>query len=117
MIQGNIDIAELVHRIDQKMNMAPDYDTGWTALAQDTTATLTHSLGGDADKYLVDLMMKDTGATYGVNIFGLGSREITGGTRVGYYYLNLTNSTVQVYREANDPSEQYRLRIWKNQYQ
>ena len=66
----------------------PDYDSGWLSLATNTTTTLTHNLGGDANTYMVDFQYKSQtvdginqrylgGADFGDTV-DIGARRITG---------------------------------------
>jgi hypothetical protein len=91
----------------------PDYDSGWVALntaggSQDGAATLTHNLGGNVDNYVVDMMSRDA-AGYGINNQGIGSYP----TERGFYFGNLTTSSIWVVRESSDStSDEVRVRIW-----
>jgi len=98
----------------------PDYDSGWVSLGAGASATtLTHNLGGDADDYFVDMQYKyDSninrryygGADFGVTAFS-GTRE---DDRVGAYWRSLDNSTITVFRRAEDDyAPEVRIRIWR----
>jgi len=97
----------------------PAYDSGWQSLTAGAAATtLTHSLGGDADDYVVDMQYKNNssvnhryygGADFGATAFG-GSRE---DDRVGAYWRTLNNATITVYRRPEDTyADEVRIRIW-----
>ena len=98
----------------------PDYDSGWTSLAAGAAAiTLNHSLGGNANDYVVDMQYKTAssginqryfgGADFGAASFN-GTRE---DDRVAAYWRTLTNSTITVFRRAEDDyASQVRIRIW-----
>ncbi|MBN1953719.1 MAG: hypothetical protein JW900_01605 [Anaerolineae bacterium] len=92
-----------------------DYCSDWTDIAQGTIMTFTHNLGGDVDDYSVGLVFSSTVSTpfgpAGRNHRFYGGLEYGGGANmVGAYWDNLTDSTVRVYRHANDLSaEQVRL--------
>ena len=79
---------------------------------------MTHSLGGSADDYVVDMQFKSVASGinqryYGGSDFGenieIGSQD----DRVGAYWRTLTNSAITVYRQPEDTfAEQVRVRIW-----
>ena len=99
----------------------PDYDSGWVNLAPGAAATtLTHNLGGDADDYVVDMQYRTNsgdvnqryygGADFGVKAFN-GARN---DDRVGAYWRSLTNSTITLFRRAEDSyAASVRVRIWR----
>ena len=98
----------------------PNYDSGWTALSPDQSRTLSHTLGGSADNYLVDMQFKSDDLD-GINqrYYGgadFGSAPAPGHVaddRVGAYWRSLTNSAITVYRRPEDTYvNQARLRIW-----
>jgi hypothetical protein len=83
----------------------PAYDSGWRAIGQNRCQELHHNLGGDTDKYVVDLELNKDGA---IHILGLGGN----GDR-GALWRDLTASTVDVCRlYADTYLDSYRLRIW-----
>ncbi len=97
-----------------------DFDSGWLTIAQSEAKTITHSLGGETDDYVVDLQFK-----YGSHInqrhYGgadLGTNPSPGHNvddRVGAYWRSLTTSSIVVYRRPEDTyAEQVRIRIWKD---
>ena len=98
----------------------PDWDSGWVGLTPGAAATiLTHSLGGDADDYVVDMQVRSAaggvnqryygGADFGATAFG-GTRE---DDRVGLCWRSLNNSTVSLFRRAEDDyADDVRTRIW-----
>ena len=98
---------------------APDYDSGWFSIGQDETRTLTHSLGGTADDYLVDMQYKSAGSGVNQRYYGgadFGTKTTVGNPddRVGAYWRTLTTSSIVVYRRQEDTyAEQMRVRIWK----
>lgn len=107
-------------RIRIWVDSSPDYDSGWTSLTPGAASTtLTHSLGGDADDYVVDMQYRSTGdgvnqRYYGGADFGAtalsGSRE---DDRVGLYWRSLNNSTINLFRRAEDNyADDVRVRIW-----
>lgn len=83
----------------------PSYDSGWHAISQNSCQELHHNLGGDTDKYVVDLELNKGGA---IHILGLG-----GNGDKGALWRDLTASTVDVCRlYADTYLDSYRLRIW-----
>ena len=83
----------------------PSYDSGWQAISQNSCQELHHNLGGDTDKYVVDLELNKGGA---IHILGLG-----GNGDKGALWRDLTASTVDVCRlYADTYLDSYRLRIW-----
>jgi hypothetical protein len=98
----------------------PDYESGWQVVGQDAAETWSHNLGGNPEKYLVNMIYYDTvdnfinqrhlgGADFGATTFG-GTRE---DERVGAYWRSLTNSDITVYRRPEDGFADYlRVRIW-----
>ena len=104
-------------RIRIWVDSSPDYDSDWVSLTAGAAATtLTHSLGGSADDYVVDMQYKYGstvnqryygGADFGANVSGKEDN------RVGAYWRSLTTSSIAVYRRAEDTyAEQVRIRIW-----
>jgi hypothetical protein len=98
----------------------PNYDSGWVSLEQDETVTLDHDLGGDTDNYVVDMQYRGSSFN-GVNqrYYGgidFGAVPPAGHSvddRVGAYWCNLTNTTITVYRRAEDTyAPAVRIRIW-----
>ena len=94
----------------------PAYDSGWTAMAKDSTHTFDHNLGGDTDDYVVDLQFRDSihlGVVFDVHQIGYGLNSY--GTYVhGAYWQNLTSSQIEVFRGIDDyRTEEVRVRIWR----
>jgi hypothetical protein len=88
----------------------PAYDSDWTDISAGSTLNLTHNLGRDADKYVVDLSCKHT--TYGRHNWGLGG-DVNSPDSYGVYWLNLTTSAIQVHRNNTDGEcPEIRVRIW-----
>ena len=80
----------------------PDYCSDWQPIAPGATETFTHGLGGDPDDYTVRLWFSDTlPAGLGVNHRHYGGLE-DDGSYYGAYWHNLTASSVQVTRLADD---------------
>jgi hypothetical protein len=98
----------------------PTYDSGWLAMSQDQSRTLTHGIGGSTDDYVVDMQFKS--AANGVNQRHYGGADF--GTlppagmnpedRVGAYWRTLTSASITIYRRPQDVyAEQIRIRIWR----
>jgi hypothetical protein len=88
----------------------PAYDSGWRTIGLNATLALSHSLGGSADNYVVDLICKSVAD--GVNAWGVGG-DWNGSELYGAYWYDLTNSAVTVKRMGNDVGcPQIRVRIW-----
>ena len=100
--------------------LPPDYDSGWLSLATNTTTTLTHNLGGDANTYMVDFQYKSR-MVDGINQRYLGGADFgdtvdigAPNNRVGAYWRNLTATSITVYRRSEDTyAPQVRVRIWR----
>ena len=98
----------------------PDYDSGWRDVTPGAATTLTHNVGGDTDDYLVDMQYRTSGVSgvnqryYGGADFGSHvSGSVSPDDRVSAYWRSLTNSSITVFRRAEDIyAEQIRIRIW-----
>ncbi len=93
----------------------PAYDSGWQDIAPDETLALQHDVGGRIGGYAINLQYRDV--TQAVNNIGINSLWAGGGEDDGHYYgghwQNLTNSTIEVYRQPDGQREaQVRVRIW-----
>jgi hypothetical protein len=91
----------------------PAYNSGWVPIAQSTTITLTHNIGGNLDNYVVDMQFK-LGSNIHNEGYG-GDRNVWDGDKYyrGAYWESLTNTEIQVYRRMNDETlDQVRVRIW-----
>jgi hypothetical protein len=92
----------------------PVYDSGWQNIAVGHNLVLTHNLGGNVDDYTVGMKFNDLrpqGA--GINLVAAGGFEIAGQIR-GAAWSNLTDTTVNVLRFANDPfAGQVRIFIYR----
>jgi len=99
----------------------PDYDSDWVAITAGAPATvLNHNLGGDVDDYLVH--MQNSSVEYGKNHIFYGGGDFgskvtspfSQNDRVGTQYRNLTNSSISIYRRAEDVfGQNIRVRIWR----
>lgn len=93
----------------------PAYDSGLVTIAQGTSVTFTHDIGGNVDNYVVDMQfyVLSGAATYGIHNRGLGTSEFDSSTFVGAYWRSLTTSDIVVTREADDYYvREVRIRIW-----
>jgi hypothetical protein len=91
----------------------PNFDSGWVAVDQGATVTITHNLGGDPQDYVVDMTFRDY-------IFGSGIHQITYGGDVrpdegskGVWWEALNAVSIKVIRGVNDARcQDVRIRIW-----
>ncbi len=104
----------------------PTYVSAWQAIPVNGTFTFPHSIGGNADDYLVDLEYKSSIPEIGVNqIYYGGARLGSNMPRtnpidlgspndlVGAYWDNLTSSDITVHRNPQDKyADEVRVRIW-----
>jgi len=91
----------------------PDYDSGWRTIDTGSILSLTHGLGGDADDYVVDLMMKD-GSVLNMQSLGLDQYPAPSTTFCGAYWYALDETGVKVRRGIHDTTaDQVRLRIFR----
>ena len=91
---------------------APDYDSGWQSISKGQTKTLTHSLGGDEDNYLVELTVKESYGGWGVfeSLYYKAGEDYY---KYGCHWRNLDDSIIKVYRGSRDNECDYiRVRIW-----
>jgi len=80
---------------------APDYCSGWTAIAAGGSHTFDHNLGGDPLGYVVGLWFRGPTPAYGISQQAFGGMEDNGNNR-GAWWHSLTDSTIKVDRAAND---------------
>ena len=99
----------------------PDHLSNWETIPAGG-AVFYHGLGGDVNKYKVDLQFKwENGGN--INIGNLGGDRYwdydydSGSYRLfqyGVYYCNLTASSIKIVRESDSTeTTQVRVRIWK----
>ncbi len=108
-------------RIRIWVDPSPDYDSGWVSLAPGAAATtLTHSLGGNPNDYVVDMQYRSTGSGINQRYYGgadFGTKAFNGtrtDDRVGAYWRSLNNNTITLFRRAEDNyANQVRIRIWR----
>jgi hypothetical protein len=88
----------------------PAYDSGWQTIAPGETLTLTHNVGVDVNKYLVDIQFNCP--ELGISNYRSGGDFGPSGT-YGAYWRNLTTTTIKVYRYPDDwLISQVKIRIW-----
>jgi hypothetical protein len=92
---------------------APNYDSGFVNVSTGETKTLTHNLLGDINNYFVDIEGYDTrNDSIGISNLYFGMMYDAGVQR-GFYWKNLTNATIQLYRGTDDArAGALRIRIW-----
>ena len=98
----------------QYLKKTPDYDSGWTAIAQDEIKTFTHNLG--TGEYLVNVEAKDGAGI--IHQKWYGGYIIPTSTFIlyylGFYYMAKEINTIQVKRLATDIDANYvRVILWK----
>ena len=91
------------------------WTSGWVnAPSPGATLNFTHSLGGDPASYAVELWFRDTATPgAGINQRFYGGESVGPGP-IGAYWRRLTDTSIQLYREAaDDIVDQVYLRIWQ----
>jgi len=101
------------------------YDSGWVSINEDQTLTLTHSLGGDADKYIVFMIgTEDSSGTHRTPVhhanYGTTHPTTIPDCWLGCEWHDLTTSSIKVTRGNcdNDSSNDWdyvRVRILARQ--
>ena len=87
----------------------PNWDSGWQSINKKQDKRFKHSLRGDVNKYLVNVICKDPQHD-GINQNHYGSSPGFGGVT----WWGLTRLYIRVYREAHDTyCDKVRIRIWK----
>jgi hypothetical protein len=94
----------------------PAYDSGWWDILPGQEITFTHNIGGDFNKYYVDLQF-NCGGTMGITNHHMGGynyRNPDNALRYhGAYWYGLTATTIKVERQDDDVwVNQIRVRIW-----
>ena len=93
-----------------------DYDSGWFALATSQSVSLSHSLGGSVDDYLVYLELRDDG-DWGVHssTYGGDGFVYLVDMNWGVFWEDLSTSEVRVtrLRSSNDRLDGVRVRVWR----
>lgn len=110
-VNGNLTVTGNLNVTGQISFPPPKYDSGWVSIEKNQVKQLTHNIGGDTDKYMVDFQMKDT--ANGPHILFYGGAEILGDYFYGASWLNLTSTTISIFRQSSDTNcHQVRVRIW-----
>jgi len=99
---------------------APDFDTRWVPLVPGgDPAVLSHQLGGDVKRYLVDMQFRSDNDQIHNRYYGgsdMGDKPAPGtveNDRVGAYWFNLTGENISMSRRQEDDfTSQARVRIW-----
>lgn len=90
----------------------PAWDSGWTTPTRGDT-TMTHSLGGNPDDYLVDLSFKNDGGTIHKRSIGLDDYITSALETKGGGWHSLDNSLIRVRVGSEDTHiDQIRVRIF-----
>lgn len=94
----------------------PAYDSGWVVLAEGSSTILTHNIGINTDKYVVDLQMRDT-SYYGTTNVHIGGNAVWDegygeNSWRGAYWSNLTTTTIKVTNNTQSGLDSVRIRIW-----
>lgn len=92
---------------------ATSWSSGWVDIAPGQTITFTHNLGGDRDRYAVDLWFRDTrNRGLGIHRRGYGGMTVEQ-KEIGAFWHHLTTTSISVTRLPDDPMVgQIRLRVW-----
>jgi hypothetical protein len=93
----------------------PAYDSGWVAISPGQELELTHNLGGNADDYVVDFQLKDSGglSARGRHIWGHGGVQFDIGGFQGAVWQRLNDTSIDVMRADDDNfADLVRVRIW-----
>lgn len=101
---------------------SPGFDSGWLSITPGQEWGLGHTVGGDIDKYVVDLEFMQDDSSLGIHNRGFGSDSVrsldplcqTGPLQIsGGYYKNLTPNSITVVRNGEDSAiYKFRVRIW-----
>jgi len=113
-------VADFV-RIRIWADRSPSYDSGWTAIPADHSTAFSHNLGGNPDRYIIDMQFRDSDndrfeginqGSYGIDQMynqGTSSWDIQGAA-----WHSLTDSVVYVERGVQDTgADEVRIRIWQ----
>lgn len=101
-----------------------DWSSGWTAIDPGHYYEFHPPLiaNNPIENYVVDLMFSDNGIlgvnqrAYGGRTLGINSMNFDPGARVGAYWYDLKNGSIQVYRMNEDEyADQVLVRIWFRQ--
>ncbi|NOZ70456.1 MAG: hypothetical protein GXP38_00850 [Chloroflexi bacterium] len=89
------------------------WSSGWVDIAPGQTLTFTHNLGGDWNRYAVDIWFRDTrNGGLGIHRRGYGGMTLNQ-KEIGAFWHHLTMTSISVTRLPDDPMVgQIRLRVW-----
>lgn len=103
-INGSLTVSESFFPI-------PAYDSGWQSGTVGGNVTLTHSLGGSVNNYVVDIQHNVSGLGV-TNRFAGGDDD--GSDSWGFFWHSLTTTSIQVHKGSEmNSGEQFRIRIWR----
>jgi len=94
---------------------SPNFDSGWTSIAQGATQVFNHDLNTGQSALMVDMQQKGTnGATNHTGYGGMDLGPIKNpNDRTGAWWFNLTANQVSVFRRNEDEyAAQARIRVW-----
>jgi hypothetical protein len=87
----------------------PAFDSGWMALDPGEEEVVTHGIGGNADRYVVDLTFRSENGIFNA---GIGNDDDGSRTR-GAAWAGLTSSVIRIRRAGDDGViDALRVRIW-----
>ena len=114
-IERGFDSAQQVAATEPDLfHNEPQYDSGWVSINKDQDKTFQHNIGGDPDRYVVDLQFYETSFEgYGINQDNYGGEEYLDFighanpimVQKGAYWYGLTNKEVKVKRQADDGTQ------------
>ncbi len=93
----------------------PDYDSGWVNIAAASAVQITHNLGGDPGKYLIQIVSANSPAYENIGNNGIGYFSF-GTSTYGFTFYLLNSSTVYIGRATNESSDGFRVLIWRGNY-
>ena len=87
----------------------PDYDSGWTPIAQGELTTFVHGLG--TTEVIVYAIGRQVGYN---NQYDIHQRDYGGNLDAGVYWNWLTENSIEVVRKSNDGTwSEVRVMLWK----
>lgn len=90
----------------------PAYDSGWVTIAAGATTTLTHSVGGNEDDYLVDIQHRYSDIGRSNQYQGYEIQDDA--SEWGFYWYNLTSTSITVKKASSMyANDRFRIRIWR----
>ena len=78
------------------------FNSGWTVLEQGGDITFTHSLNVDPTRMLVDVLIRNADGR--ISQLGVGLDVDNAGVEEGYAVIDITSTTLRVYRGSDDGS-------------